>query len=258
MEHNDHKTNSETLRNKIMTQIKAERIAMRPRVYFTLQLAAVAFVSLLVLMVTIFLFNFILFSIRINSHEAFLSFGPRGIVAFLIFFPWPFLIFDVLLIAALEWLLRTFKFGYRMPMLYLLAAILSITFLSGFALDRGTRLNDRLMIRADGPGLPPPIGIFYRSSQRAPHDGACRCVITGIDGNILTVSTLAPEASSTLTIILPENDPRATTTELSVGDTVFIAGDREGDTIRAFGLRKIDPNAKLRLIIKDKIEARPE
>ncbi len=250
MEHNSHKP-TDSLRDKILGQIKSERIAMRPRLYFTLQLAAVAFVSFLVLIISIFIFNFILFSIRINSHEAFLAFGPRGIVAFLTFFPWVFLIADVLLIVLLEWLLRTFKFGYRLPILYVLGAILLITFATGFVIDRGTPFNDRLMVRAGGPGLPGPLNGMYRDVRRPPHGGVCRCTITAVGNGQLTVEDYRRGSTTTLTVLLPENDPRATSTDLQVGDTVMVAGDREGDVIHAFGVRKMEPGMRIKIIQMD-------
>ncbi len=240
MDHKNEKQNmAETLRDRIMGQIKTERIAMRPRIYFTLQLASVAFVSFLVLLISVFIFNFILFSIRINSHEAFLSFGPRGIVAFLTFIPWAFLVFDAALIFVLEWLLRTFKFGYRLPILYVLGGLLLITVATGFAVDRGTGFNDRLMDRAEGEQhLPPPFNMLYGEARRPPHDGICRCTITEIGTASLTVEDHHRGATTTLTVLLPENDPRATSTDLRVGDTVIVAGDRDGDVIRAFGVHK--------------------
>lgn len=238
MNHKDEKPNI-PLRDRIMSQIKSEHISMRPRVYFTLQIAAIALVAFLVLLLSVFIFNFILFSIRINSHDAFLGFGPRGIVAFLMFFPWPLLVLDAALIFVLEWLLRTFKFGYRLPIVYVLGAILAITFVTGFALDRGTFLNDHLMERAEGEHhLPPPFNALYGGARRPPHDGICRCTITEMGTGTLTVEDHRRGATTTLTVLLPVNDLRATSTGLHVGDVVIVAGDRDGTTIRAFGVRK--------------------
>lgn len=240
MNHNHEKKHTnETLRDKIMGQIKSEHISMRPRLFFTLQLAAVVLVSILVLLISVFIFNFILFSIRINSHDAFLSFGPRGIMAFLMFFPWGFLIFDAALICILEWLLRRFKFGYRLPILYVLGALLVITFATGFAVDRGTGFNERLMIREEGGRyVPPPFNMMYGGARRPPHDGICRCTIKEIGEGTLVVEDYHRGVTTTLQILLPANDPRATSTDLQVGDVVMVAGDRDEDTIRAFGVHK--------------------
>ncbi|MBP9757152.1 MAG: hypothetical protein KBD06_00970 [Candidatus Pacebacteria bacterium] len=240
-EHNQHKKTGrhDSLRDSILSKIKTDRIIMKPRLYFTMQIIAVAFVALCVLLLSVFIFNFILFSIRINSHDAFLQFGPRGLSNFFMFFPWPILMLDIGLVVLFDWLVRKFRFGYRIPMMYLVGAILFLTVVAGFALDRGTYLNDRLMDRAEHEGIPGPLGGLYHGARRAPHDGICRCTIIGINGPILTVSDFRGGATTTFTVILPNDDHRATTTGLSVGDVVFIAGDTEEDgIIRAFGVRK--------------------
>jgi hypothetical protein len=190
-------------------------------------------------MLSIFIFNFILFSIRINSHDAFLAFGPRGIQGFLIFFPWLTLMLDVVMIVILEWLIRKFRFGYRIPMLYIVGAILALTFVAGFALDRGTYFNDRLMDRAEHEGLPPPLAFMYHGARHAPHDGICRCTVTAIENSTITVADFRDGATTTYTVLLPTDDIRATSSNIKVGDVVFVAGDKDEDgTIRAFGVRK--------------------
>ncbi len=42
-----------------------------------------------------------------------------------------------------------------------------------------------------------------------------------------------------LSVILPADDPHATTTTLQKGDTVFIAGDIRDGIMYAFGIHKI-------------------
>lgn len=216
---------------------------MRPRLYFTLQIATVAIVAVLSLLLSIFIFNFILFSIRINGHDAFLSFGSRGLQRFIVYFPWLTLLIDIILILLLEWLIRKFRFGYRIPILFLVLGIISLTVIAGFVLDRGTYFNDRLMDRAEHEGLPPPLSGLYHGAQRPPHDGICRCTITAINGAQLTVADFRNGATTTFTVLLPSDNPHATSTHLNVGDVVFVAGDYDGDeddVIRAFGVRKED------------------
>ncbi len=239
MNNTHHHNEKDSLKDSILSKIKTEQISMRPRLYFTLQVAAVAVVAVIVLLLSIFIFNFILFSIRINSHEAFLSFGPRGIQGFLIFFPWVALMLDVAMIVMLEWLIRKFRFGYRVPMLYLVGIIVVLTIAAGFGLDRGTYLNDRLLDRAEHEGLPPPLAGLYHGARRAPHDGICRCTVTAINGSVLTVADFRGGATSTYTVMLPDDDLRATSSGLKIGDVVFVAGDKDdADVIRAFGVRK--------------------
>jgi hypothetical protein len=229
------------MRDRILEKIEAQEVLMRPKFYFTLKIAALVLVMLAVLVISIFIFNFILFSVRVNSHDALLGFGPRGIEAFIIFFPWVWFLLDVVLIAVLEWLIREFRFGYKIPVLYLLAAIFFSTAIVGLAIDRGTDVNDRLLRRADRHEL--PLGRLYEGARRPmPGSGVCLCAISAIKGDTLTVYDPRVGSSTLLTVVLPPNDPRATTTLLKVGDLVFIAGDVTGDDIHAFGLKKVSPN----------------
>ncbi len=243
MEHNH--TEKKNMRDRILEKIESRELSMRPKIYFTLKIAALVVVALATLIISIFIFNFILFSIRINSHDSLLSFGPRGITTFIFFFPWWLLLFDIALVALLEWLVRSFRFGYRVPILYLLLGILALTTLTALALDRGTDLNDRLLVRADHHELF-FADEFYEGARRPmPGSGVCICTITGIEGSTLTVADSRSGTTTSLTVLLPANDPRATTSELLVGDTVFIAGDVDDGVIRAFGVRKLHPGVQV-------------
>ena len=145
---------------------------MRPRAYFVLQVAALVFLGLVVLLVSVFIFNFILFSIRINRTDLLLGHGPRGWGAFIRFFPWTLLIIDVALIALLEWLLRQFRFGNKVPVLYLLAGLLLATAVVGLVVDRGTPLNDDLFQMRHG--LLPPFGDVYGGVRHHDADDTLR------------------------------------------------------------------------------------
>lgn len=239
MNNNDNKNIS--LKDQILKDIRSGDVSMRPRLYFVLKIAALVASVFGVVAISVFIFNFILFTVRISGQENLLGFGPRGWEIFVFHFPWHLLVLDIALIIGLQWLLRQFKFGYKIPILYLLLGLLCITIVAGFALDRGTPFNDRLY-QMRGRGLPPPLGGFYDRANRPPPlgSGVCRCTITDISGNVLTVQD--SRSTSTLTVILPANDPRATTTSLQVGDMVLVAGDEKDGVINAFGVRKISPD----------------
>ena len=238
MEHNPH-----NLKERLLQKIAAREISMRPRTYFTAQVAALSFVALCVLLLSIFIFNFLFFVVRLNGHDALLGFGARGFAEFVRFFPWELLLIDALLIFALQWMLRAFRLGCQTPVLYLVGGLLAASAVLGAAIDR-TPLNDRLLDESDKHHLG-AFGDLYGHARRPPplNEGVCLCTITAIAGNMLIVQD--DRATTTLTIILPENDARATTTDLKVGDTILIAGDRDGSTITAFGVRKAPPNGRL-------------
>ncbi len=228
-----------SIKDQLLRDIRSGQLAMRPKFYFTLKMLALAAVALAALVVSIAILNFILFSIRIGGHDSLLSFGPRGFWAFIMFFPWSLLMVDIGLIVLLQWLLRKFRFGYQVPVLYLLAGLVVATTAAGFVIDRGTPLNDQLY-EMRGHGLPSPLGRFYDRAHLPPPPGSgvCKCTITAIEGNMLTVKDTR-EGTTTFTVLLPANDPRATTTNLDIGDVIFVAGDMQDGVIRAFGVREL-------------------
>ncbi len=165
METNEHNN----IKDAILGKIRSHKVGMHPKYYFVLRVAAFAIVSLALLAVSVFILNFILFSIRINSQDVFLGFGPRGLGPFLAFFPWDLLAVDVALIAVLLWLLRQFKFGYRSPLLFMLLGVILFTLGLGFLLDRKTGVNERFLLEANERRLPPPLGGYYRGVRHHPH-----------------------------------------------------------------------------------------
>lgn len=217
---------------------------MRPKLYFSLKVFATISVAVGILILSTFLFNFILFSIRINGQDALLGFGPRGVHVFLRFFPWMLLIADILLITLLGKLIRQFRFGYKTPVLIVLGAVFIGTILIATFLDRGTPLNDRLFRASRGQHLPAPMNSLYRGARFAPpaEGGVHKAEILSVAGSSLTVRLLDEEGrtgTTTVTVLLPLNNFRATTTGLRSGDTVLIAGDETDGILRAFGIRNI-------------------
>jgi len=227
-------------KESILAKIREKRVTMRPKIHFTLEAFLTGFVALVILAVSIALVNFILFSLRINGHEALLGFGPRGINKFLFVFPWPLLVLDVLLIIFLETQLRRFKFGYRSPVLYLLLALLAIAIGSGLALDRATSVNDLMLHQAEHGGLPPPLGELYEHIRTpAPHErGIYRGTITAIGTSTLSLQhddLDADKDEAGYTVILP---PGFDSSTLAVGERIYVAGEMHGSLIQAFGVHQ--------------------
>lgn len=242
----DHTPESIAIKDRILKGIQSGEVAMRPKIHFTLKIAALMAVTFSVLVITVFIFNFISFSLRVSDHDTLLQFGSEGVLAFLYFFPWLLLGIDLALIALLEWMVRRFRFGYTTPALYLLAGLIVSTVAAGFVIDRGTPFNDRML--EGSRHLPSPIGEFYEGAHR-PHSrgsGICRCEILSIDSNHLILED-ARNGTTTIIVTLPMNDPRATTTLLQVGDIVFVAGREVNGEIRAFGVRKVEGAHPLRV-----------
>lgn len=233
------------MKDAIVRKITARELHMHSKYYFIARVVALIAVSAAIFFISIFICNFILFSIRINSADAFLSFGPRGWQAFFAFFPWDFLALDAALIVLLLWLMRQFKFGYRSPAMYTLLSLCAVTLVAGFVIDRTTGLNEHFEREAGEHHLPEPFRMLYESPTHrlpAPGEGVCKCVIVNVGAGVLTLYDVRA-TSTTFTAFLPPNDPRATTSGLRPGNVVFVAGDRNGGTIRVFGIQKLSPGS---------------
>jgi len=235
-----------SLRDKVLAKISKEHVSPHSRAYFAAKIAVLAVIAFAVLAISVFLCNFIFFAIQASGSNHLLGFGNRGLQLFIRVFPWWLLVIDIGLVVILEALLRRFRFGYKSPVLYLLFGLAIVTISIAYTVDRATPFNDFLRDRAHEHRLPPPLNDIYERSGElpgGPDGGLCRCTITAIQGNIIQADDIDVGTTTHLTIILPQNDERATSTGLTVGDVVFIAGDRDGGTLRAYGIQKLPPGS---------------
>jgi hypothetical protein len=227
----------QNIKDNVLKKIQEGHVAMRSRASFILPTIALVAVMIAVLVVSIFLFSYILFSVRVSGYGALVGFGSHGLLRFLLFFPWFLLALDLFLIGLLGWIVRQFKFGYHRPLLYMFLGLLVLTILLSIAVDRGTRVHDDLLRRADRHELPGPFGEIYEGARQFPHPehGTCLCAITAVQGNTLYAQDV--NSTSTVMITVPPGYPAEA---LHVGDVIFVAGGEESSsTIRAFGIHRV-------------------
>jgi hypothetical protein len=224
----------------VLEKIHNNEIKIDTKFHAIFRLSMLIFVATIVFSLSVFIGNIVLFTFRISNQASLLFFGEKGMYIFFSLFPWDLILFDLVCIVVFLWLIRSFRFGYKTPVVYLLGSVVFIAALCGVVLDRGIRINERLVVLAER--LPSPFaGLYDRSRHISPERGVCRCVITEIRDHELVVEDTRKDGSVVFTIILPDNDSRATTSSLVIGDIVFIAGKKDGDRIQAFGVRKVLP-----------------
>jgi hypothetical protein len=244
---NTQEENNLNIKESILEKIESGRVSMRPRFQFTLKIIALSVVTFLVLIISLFIIAFISFSIRISHHESLLGFGPKGIMAFFLFFPWLLLALDVGLICLLEWLLRKFRFGYRFPVLYLLLVLFGIVIISGSVLDRGISFNDKILQSRER--LPRPIGNFYGQVNRPLPKGQGICFCKVIDINKMTEELVVEDnrvEGTILRVTFPGDNFIQVKELLNVGDMIFVAGTEHDGVIEAFGVRPVPSRTQYR------------
>ncbi len=235
MENNQEQKN---IRETILGKIIRDEIKMRPRFFFVLRFILLVFVIIIVLVTSVLICNFIAFSIRVNGHDTLLTFGFSGVERFLLFFPWLYLLIDVAFIGFLEWLVRRFEFGYKIPILHLLCMILLPTLFISVFIDRGTPFNDNLFNQAREHHLPGSIGGFYEHAHKPhkPGSGFCKCTIINIDEAGFSAEDRDFGENTPITVIVPEDNPHIDYNSIYVGNVVFVAGDSKDGFLYAFGI----------------------
>ena len=221
-------------------KIQSSETHMHSRVYFTLRTVGLVALSILILSTSALIVNFILLSVHMNSTHELLGFGSRGWEAFLQFFPWGLLVVDVVSVVFLVALLHTFRLGYRVPLVYVFGILLFVVVIVGVIMERHTPMNTLIDREMRGPGMHQGMmgGMWNRMhAPPPPGEGVCRCEIISMETN---GRFTARDVFSGVTyqVIVSGDTPYATTTGLTVGDRVYLAGDSEGDVLTVFGLKK--------------------
>jgi hypothetical protein len=225
----------DTLKQDILGKIKRDELLMRPKSRFVAHIALIATLAFVTFVLSVFICNFIFFHTAESGHGALLGFGPRGYLPFLYVFPWGLLLIDLVLIGFLQYLLRTFQFGYKRPGVYIALGIVTVIIVSGIIVSGETPFNRELMNQAQMGHLPPPIQGLYRQTHRGPADhDICRCEVVAVSDTTLTLKE-TEDADVPFTVFLPPELPH----DFVVGEIVFIAGDVQGGVIKVFGIRKI-------------------
>jgi hypothetical protein len=230
------------IHDEVLEQIRSGKLRMKPRLFFVLKAALVTILMVLILTLSVWLASFISFGLRLSGHESLLGFGARGIGIFVSIFPWWLALLDLLLIGLVSWLLRRFKFGYRKPVLYLLGGVLVCGVGAGLLFDRETSFHDDRLEEAEAGELGGPLeSVYERTRQPAPEEyGIYRGYVVSTDERsfVITHDDFDDDDDDGSWTILPPRqfDMR----QVQVGDRVYVAGEREGESIEAYGIKVLE------------------
>lgn len=234
------------LKENVLQEIRSGKLHMKPRYYFLLQVIILIAIAATIFILAALLLSFLLFSIKVSGNLFLLGFGLKGFEAFFMLFPWKtFAIFTALLII-LEAVIKKFKFGYRSPLIYLIAGILGLIIASGIVIAF-TSFHRTLFERAREHRLP-VVGNYYVHVKRVPRErGILRGTVISIDKNIFVVKSDdnqsdkddAPKELYKKVVMPLDFDVSEI---LRVGDKVFVAATTTRGDINAYGIKKILPS----------------
>jgi len=226
---------SKDLKNQVLEKIHEKEIVMYPKIYFIAQMAAVVSLALLTFLFLAFSVSFVFFSIHASGKQFLLGFGIQGIFTFLKLFPWAIVVFTALLFFLLEWMIRRFKFSYRLSVVRVFIYTLIVIIFSGILLTF-TPIHTALLKRAELNELP-LVGKLYEAVHDSQEDaGVLRGYIVSIQNNTLIISNNDMDKDTddgTWNVVLPAG---FNLSGFYLGEKVYIAGSINGTNIKAYGM----------------------
>lgn len=224
------------IKEKLLTDIASGVVMQRPRWRDMLPKIGIAALAACILALTILIFTYLFFALRISGVSALLGFGTRGILFFLAYLPWHLIVLDTAFIAAFMHLSKSFAFGWKTPRVHLAILLITAAIAAGWLLDRP--INDSLYTARTT--LPAPFGTLYDDPEPLPlGSGFTHGTILSIDTTSGTLTIIDERTGDITDVSLEDYEPETTLRPFSVGDTVLVAGDEpEEHTMKAFGVRK--------------------
>lgn len=240
-----------SIKDKILRKLADGEVKMRPKFYFMIRTVMVAVTAVILALAILFLLSFVIFQLRFSGliHTPFLG-GP-GIKAFMIGLPWLWVLVIIGLIAVLEYLLQSFSFTYKRPLVYSLVVLLIGASVLGFVVAK-TPLHEKFSERAFDRRLPVAGGL-YRGMEKDLLQHVQFGKIVEIQDNKFTLETRSGEQ---LVIQLDDRTEIHPPDELQTGDTVLIVGNKNNGTVEAVRVQKMPPDAFPGQMIKGRIQKR--
>lgn len=219
--------------DKVLASIAEGRVKRLSGRYFKLRTALKAAGAVVAALVLLHLVGVIHSTLYRNGLIYAPQFGLHGWLAFFGGLPFVIIALSTIFIVILLMYLKRHRLVYRRPLLYSTVVLVLVTLVVGHMISR-TGFHARLLHHAAGA---PVLGRFYRHYLEHRANNMHRGVVTEKNdggfvmkndgGEILTVSF----GSETH---FPDGD------KFETGDEIFVFGKRDGDTVRAFGVHKID------------------
>ena len=211
---------------------------MKPKAYFILKATLIVLAAAIISLFALFLISFVSFALRANGILVLPIFGFRGFGAFLTSVPWLLIILSAFLIFILEILFRHFSFTYRRPILYSVMGVIILVLLGSFIIDR-TSFHPNLFDRAQHGRLP-IFGPVYRGFGGLQRPANAHF---GTVTEILEQSFIIKNRNEEAIKVFFQED---LTPDIKIDDTVMVFGEKEGDTVIAEGIIKVNIQENLK------------
>lgn len=187
--------------------------------------------TIIVALIAVYLFSFVLFVLHENGIMFAPMFGWMGIMMFIVSSPWLLIGVVGAFLGLLYVLVSQYSFSYRKPLVYSMIGLVAVV-IAVSALIQQLAFHERageFARRHDVPGFAP----MYRNVDNRPPKDITRGSIFSITETGFSIVT---ETEEEFFVAVNERTKLPRSSELAMGDQVFVFGPVRDSTVEAFGV----------------------
>lgn len=232
----ENKNNSQALEEKIesgvMEKIKSGKIKLRSRYLFLAERLGLGSAFIFSLLLAILFFTFLLSYLRASDNLIYLSFGSRGLLAFLQSFPYILVSSFIIFIFIAGFIIKKSQIYYQKPFINLILFSLSFVILIG-SLMSFTSIREKF---ENHPFSCQGFGYFSGSPEQINTRGLAGRVV-GLDSQFIIIQTPQQLINLTIPLMSPEQ-----LMALEPGQFIIAVGERRDNEFIAEQFRLINDN----------------
>jgi hypothetical protein len=223
------------IKNKLIEQIKAGEVAMKPRWHFVLRAMFMAVSTALVVLMAVYLLSLVFYFLVQSGLVYAPQFGGLGLALFLGSFPWLLVVLLLAFLGSLFLLVKQYSFSYHQPLIYSIIGVSVFVLLASFAIHQ-TTMHERLHpLMERYPG----VGAAYKAARVGEIGGVIAGEVQRSTESGFVMKTISGEEVDVM--VTPETKHRRGEV-WQAGARVLVFGERsaDGQEITAFGIRPDD------------------
>ncbi len=224
-----------SIKENIISKIKRGEIKAKPKIYFIVKTLFNIGIVLTFFLFLLYIGSLIIFILRVNNFLAISGLGIKGIKTVIFYFPWYLLILSLFLIIVFEFFGKKFSLIYRRPLLYSLIAIMIMTTIGSFFIERSSFHHSFSRIAKERQI--PFMGRMYKNMEQIDFENVYFGEILEKEENLWKMKD---ENGETISLIITEKTKNfKIKNRIKEGDSVIIIGEkREDNLIEVLGFRK--------------------
>jgi hypothetical protein len=223
------------IKQKLIEQIKAGDVAMKPRWHFVLKTALMVVGTVLTVLMAVYLLSLVLYLLVQSGLVYAPQFGGRGLGMFLGSFPWLLVLLLLAFLGLFFVLVKQYAFSYHQPLIYSIVGVAVFVLLASFAIHQ-TTMHERLHPLMERY---PAVGAAYKAARAGEIGGVVAGEVQRSTETGFIIKTIADKE---LEVIVTSETKHRRGQFWQAGDRVLVFGERSADgrEITAFGIRPDD------------------